>query len=311
MKKIAVIISVYNCEEYIDECLNSLENQSLRQDKIQVVIINDGSKDESLSKIQKYTNKHKNWTLISRENRGLAVSRNEGLDILDSEYVTFLDSDDYLNSDALEKMYNEIKQNNAEIGIFRTKRFNSKYVKEDEYRDKLNDFDTIVNIDSEKRLPSIVRSVAILYSKDIVNDIRFIPNVIHEDNYFCIKAYSKADRIYISKTCVYMIREREGENTSITQNLNIKTYKDMYKNILKADLEIKIQNIVKIHANQLYAYCMKNIKFEERHEGFSILREYINQMYANKVVSYGYYLYVKIYINLKKMCHIFSNKFMK
>ena len=301
MKKISVIISVYNCEEYLDECLVSLENQTMAEKDIEVIIINDGSKDNSLDIIKKYIKKHKDWKLISRENKGLSVSRNEGLDIMNSEYVTFLDSDDYLIGDALENMYNEVKSNNAEIGLFKTKRFTSKKVVDDSYSDKFDSFNTTINLKTEKRLASFIRSVAILYSKDIISDIRFIPKVIHEDNYFCIKSFSKADRIYVSKSYVYMIREREGSNLSITQSSNLKTYKDLCKNITMADLEIRNKDIIKIHVNQMYSYCIKKLKEEDKKEAFIILNDYLKNMYKNNIINVLDYIYLRMYIFAKKM----------
>lgn len=307
MKKISVIISVFNCEEFLEACLDSLENQTMPKDEFEVIIINDGSKDDSLKIIKKYLKKN-TWILIDRENRGLSVSRNEGLDIAKGEYVTFFDSDDILELDALENMYNETKDNNSDVGIFRTTNFNSKEIFDDNYIEKFNALPKNTTLDKSPLLASFIRSVAIVYKQKIVKKIRFIPKVIHEDNYFCVKAYSAAKSIYISDTYVYKIRQREGENLSITQKLNFSTYKDMLINIIKADKEIKKSKLIKIHASQLLSYIQNYVAKSNYLEALLLLEDYILEMFINKIISKRQFIKIKIYIYLKSLLKI--NKYL-
>ena len=110
MKKVSVIIPVYNCSEYLDECFQSVENQTFSLSDMEIIVVNDGSTDNSLEIIQKYTQKHPDWVLVNQENSGLSKSRNNALDICTAEYITFLDSDDYIPRDAIENLYRCIKQ---------------------------------------------------------------------------------------------------------------------------------------------------------------------------------------------------------
>ena len=89
MKKVSVIIPVYNVEEYLDECLQSIENQSIGIENIEVIIINDGSQDNSMKIINRYYDKHNDWVIINRENKGQSVSRNEGMEKATSKYIMF------------------------------------------------------------------------------------------------------------------------------------------------------------------------------------------------------------------------------
>lgn len=308
MKKISVIVPVYNVEEYISDCLESIEKQTIDKNKMEIIIINDGSKDDSLKIVKKYIKRNPDWKLIDRENRGLSRSRNEGLDIMTGDYVTFFDSDDILEKDALLSMYNEVVKNNIDIGIFKTRAFNSTSIIDDRYNDKFQKLNKFNTLNNNLILATFIRSVAIVYSKKVIEDIRFIPNVVHEDNYFCIKAYNKAKQIYVSDSYVYKIRIREGNNPSIMQNMSIDSYKDMLINILTADLEIKNKRLIKIHGNQLISYINNNLKYSNYYEGYLLLKDYLYQMNKNKIINVFNYYYLKTYFFLKSLKKI--NKYL-
>lgn len=114
--KVSVIIPVYNSEKYIKDCLNSVLYQTL--DGIEVILVNDGSKDDSQKIIDEYILKNENIKCLVQENSGQAVARNNGIKMAEGEYIEFLDSDDYLESTSLEKAYNYAKCNSLDIVCF-------------------------------------------------------------------------------------------------------------------------------------------------------------------------------------------------
>ena len=99
MVKISVIIPVYNEEDYLNECLDSIVNQSLED--IEIICVDDGSTDNSLNILKSYESDNR-IKIIPKENSGLGASRNVALDIAQGEYIAFMDSDDYMNLNALE-----------------------------------------------------------------------------------------------------------------------------------------------------------------------------------------------------------------
>lgn len=111
--KVSVIIPIYNSEKYLKQCLDSVINQTLKE--IEIIIINDGSTDNSLQIIQEYINKHSNIKLINKQNEGCYKARNIGLETANGEYIAFLDSDDYVEPKIYEKLYLKAKQTNADI----------------------------------------------------------------------------------------------------------------------------------------------------------------------------------------------------
>ena len=112
MPKVSVIIPVYNVEDYLRECLDSVINQTLKD--IEIICIDDGSTDNSLEILKEYAQRDNRIFIIDRENRGVGKSRNEGIEKANGEFVCFIDPDDlYPTNDILEKLLNEDNLLNA------------------------------------------------------------------------------------------------------------------------------------------------------------------------------------------------------
>ena len=109
---ISVIIPVYNNEKYIARCLDSLIQQTYSE--FEALVINDGSKDNSGEIIQSYAEHDKRFRYFEQENQGVSVARNKGLDNAKGEYVLFLDGDDWLDNDVLERLHNEMTEHNLD-----------------------------------------------------------------------------------------------------------------------------------------------------------------------------------------------------
>ena len=113
MVKVSVIIPVYNVEKYLDECLDSIVNQSLKD--IEIICINDGSTDNSLKILEKYESLDDRIRVFSQENSGLAATRNSGMNHSSGEYIYFMDDDDLLVDTALETLYNFAENYQADV----------------------------------------------------------------------------------------------------------------------------------------------------------------------------------------------------
>lgn len=142
MVKVSIIVPVYNVEKYIRKCLDSLINQTL--DDLEFICINDGSTDKSLELLEQYANTDKRIKIYNQKNAGLSVTRNRGIEIATGEYIAFCDSDDWVDLDFYEKLYNAAEKNRADIAaasIIREKGnkqekyyvFKDTYISEDYY----------------------------------------------------------------------------------------------------------------------------------------------------------------------------------
>ena len=123
LPKVSVIVPVYNTEEFLCECLDSITTQTLKE--IEIICINDGSTDNSLSILQEYKQKDSRIIVLTQENKGAGNARNAGLNIAKGEYLSFLDSDDYFCCTMLRKAYNKAIKNNADVIVFDTKNFDN------------------------------------------------------------------------------------------------------------------------------------------------------------------------------------------
>lgn len=131
--KVSIIIPVYNTEKYLSRCLNSLVKQTLHD--IEIICINDGSEDNSLSILENYASSDERIVLIDQKNQGQSVARNRGIEIARGKYIGFVDSDDWVDYNYFEKLYCAAENNNCDIavaGIIRLSKFNKKiYLKFD------------------------------------------------------------------------------------------------------------------------------------------------------------------------------------
>lgn len=306
MKKISIVCAVYNTEEFLKECLNSIIKQTMNKKDYEVIIVDDGSKDSSARILREYIKDNKDWTLITQNNKGAAAARNEALKKATGEFIAILDSDDLFENNALEVMYSETTKNNAEIGLFRTSRFNSEKVQGDLYEEVFIKVPNETTLEESPILCKTIRNAAILYNHKLIDDIFFIEGGIHEDIYFYLKSLSIAKKIYISDKKVYKIRIREGENNSVMQSLNYNTFQYCITNITKADLEIKNSKIVKYNSNALFAYIVLNINDKkEKKVAKKQFVGYLNLMFNKKIINITDYLYIIVKIFIK----ILLNKF--
>ena len=124
MTKVSIIIPVYNAERYISKCLNSIISQNKNLNNlIEIVLIDDGSKDKSRVICDDYSRKYNFIKTIHEKNQGQAVARNKAIEIATGDWITFVDSDDLVVEGYLDVLLSLIKNNNAEIIIFKFKLF--------------------------------------------------------------------------------------------------------------------------------------------------------------------------------------------
>ena len=135
MVLLSVIIPVYNAGNFLSDCFNSLLEQSIKSRKIEIIIINDGSLDNSEQIIEQFRvdlSKDYLVKIYSQNNQGIAKTRNKGLDLASGEYIAFLDSDDMLSTEYFEKILNIIEKNNSidliEINAYKFQNINGKKI---------------------------------------------------------------------------------------------------------------------------------------------------------------------------------------
>lgn len=224
MVKISVIVPVYNTENYLRECLDSIVTQTFED--IEIICINDGSTDSSLDILKEYEKSDRRISVVCQPNSGLSITRNHGIKLAKGKYIYFIDSDDYLELTALEELYRISKENNLDILIFKlinfddgtTNKYTSEYYEMESLKylnGKVFNFEDV----GEDALNFAVSAPGKFYNRDLINDMKFPENLIFEDNVFFAEAMLRAKRVSFYDKHLYNRRIR---NDSITTTNTIK-----------------------------------------------------------------------------------------
>ena len=243
MPKVSLIIPVYNVENYIEKCLDSAVNQTLED--IEIIIVNDGSKDSSKQKIEKYLKKYQSIKYLEKENGGLSDARNYGMSYATGEYVAFLDSDDYVENTMYEEMYTLGKKENADM-------VECDFVWE--YPDKRRE-DVGERYSSKKEMIEKGRVVAWnkLIKREILEqaNIKFPVGLRYEDMEFFYKIVPYINKVSFVKMCMVHYVQR-NDSIANTQNARTKEIFIILDNVIKYYKEKNLYNEYKDVLEYIY-----------------------------------------------------------
>lgn len=209
---ISIIVPVYNVEKYLDRCIMSLVNQSYSN--LEIILVNDGSTDYSLNVCEKWKSRDDRIILINKENGGLSDARNAALEIVKGEYVSFVDSDDYISPVFIEKLYESIVLSQSDLC-----QCDFKKVKETESVDNslmsfnyvIETFDKITALEfliKGKKINQVVWNK--LYKKCLFDNLRFEYGKLNEDDFFTYQVLSRCSKVSYINIPLYYYLIREG-----------------------------------------------------------------------------------------------------
>lgn len=219
-EKITVIVPVYNVENYLNKCLDSLINQTYKN--LEIIVINDGSTDNSGEICQEYAQKDNRIVYIEKENGGLSDARNAGLERKTGSYVTFVDSDDWVEPDYVEVLHNKLIGYQADIAIGNYYSYNEDeamyyfHVNSESYYEKLYDNISIFeNLYDAKQMKSfsLISAWGKLYKAELFDYIRFDKDKLGEDGYINQKLYLLVQKVIYINQGLYAYRQRSGSIT--------------------------------------------------------------------------------------------------
>lgn len=312
--KFSVIVPVYNVESYIEKCLDSLVNQTLKE--IEIICINDGSTDRSLEILEKFAQKDSRIKVISQENQGQGVARNNGIKVSRGEYIAFVDPDDWIENNALELAYNMAKENNAEVVHFNYAEYNdySKKIKKRSF-EKITKKYYGYNIKKNPEynwhmfkkgcLSNLTHMVwNKVYSREFIlkNDIKFPPNKHGEDIVFTQQMLLSASKIYYLDEYLYYYRCRANSAVNSLSDENFCVFdniKFLREYLLKQGLYFELEkefndykvgalnlyyNYVELSSRELYKEMSRAITTEKEYKKF-IKRTKSNDSFFEKIFS--------------------------
>lgn len=260
MTAISILVPVYNVERYLNQCLNSILQQTFRD--FEVICINDGSTDHSLEIIKSFIAKDKRFKLIDKINTGYGHSMNQGLSQCQGKYISIIESDDYIKPDMLERLYTVAKENNLDVArcnyyIFSkfSKKLNNDYIRDILANKVLKPLD---HIKIFYQPPSIWVN---LYKREFIDKykIRFLETAgaSFQDTSFVFKVYALCKRfMFINEALLYYRIDNNG--SSINNKSKAFCVCDEYQEILKfTKVHPQIYDKIKYHIPVLRYNCYR------------------------------------------------------
>lgn len=241
MTKVSVIVPVYNVEPYIRKCIDCLVNQTLED--MEIILVDDGSTDKSANIIKRYVKRYPQVQYYKKENGGLSDARNYGLQYATGEYIGFVDSDDYVDIDMYNKMYEKAKKDDSDIVECN---FYWEYPKK-----KKIDIGARYKTRKEMILDARVMACNKLYKKDLLDKSKskFTKGIQYEDVEFFYKLVPYIENVSFVKEPLYYYVQR---NTSIANTQNEKT----------ADIFIALNNVIEFYKeNKLYDEYKEELEY--------------------------------------------------
>ncbi|HEL1641025.1 glycosyltransferase [Streptococcus suis] len=285
---VSVIVPVYNVEKYLSQCLDSIIHQTYKN--LEIILVNDGSTDGSGKICDDYAAKDGRIKVIHQENGGLSDARNKGLDLMTGQFVTFVDSDDYLENNCIHTLYTYACTCKTDISI-------GKFIEFEEntsqflFHNHLNNGNKIEFLTGDQCLERhhkyflgiFVTAWAKLYRTSLFNDsnpcksIRYPLGVLHEDQYTTHKLFFKSNKIVFVNDYLYVYRVRENSitNTLLSDKRIMDNIRGLEEKIIDFCLLNKDMTLLREH----YLFYLNDYKayLENNHRQNSAAYEFIQK----------------------------------
>ncbi len=262
MDKISVIVPVYNVENYIDKCVDSIVNQTYSN--LEIILVDDGSTDNAGKKCDDWAKKDNRIIVIHKENGGLSDARNAGLNIATGECIGFVDSDDWIDVTMYESLYKELSDGKTNKALCEFLETETEDVKEEKTGIKYEfaGRELLRHMFEGKLNPYVTYSVwKCLYRKEAIEELTFPKGRVYEDVLFTTKAFWEQARIVVLADKLYYYRVRRESITK--RGFNRKQVED------------------------ILAYCDGLLEFYKEN-GTEVEKQYLNEAILWTVLSFRY-----------------------
>ncbi len=273
---LSIIVPVYNVGAYLENCLDSVISQSYQN--VEVILVNDGSTDNSKDICQVYVQKDNRFRLINQENRGLASARNTGLSYASGELITFLDSDDAVKPETYEAAVNVLNNNrdcdHVQFPLYKLYGTVDAYIESYQTSPIVGMAHLINNWVVDRNISWIVCNK--IFKAEALGSLRFKDGLVYEDNIFVCEYLKKSKGICFSSKGAYLYYHRKG---SITNTWNRTNWSDMLKVhslIFSEIMDLNDVNKSIAHISYIIANDMFNIirgNFDNKDELLSLSKE--------------------------------------
>lgn len=214
--KVSIVVPCYNVEQYLEKCLESLIKQTFKD--IEIILVNDGSSDSTPEIINEFSKLDARIKVITQENQGLSSARNNGVNKANSEYITFIDSDDWVDENYIERLYNSAVQNNCDIAVASMirKRENAQKYRLHYTEEKV--YSTFVDKINACRIPVCCYACGKLFKTSLVKKLKFKKGVYFEDVIWTPQIIDLSDKLITVPNTNYWYRVNKTSIVKKTPN---------------------------------------------------------------------------------------------
>lgn len=276
---LSVVIPVYNVERYVERCIRSCANQNISTSDYEIIVVNDGSKDNSLQIVETIASEYDNIRIISQENMGLSVARNVGINESNGDYLMFIDSDDWIEENCLKGIVPILLSEEPDclpLGV----NVNDGYLKIVEY--EWNNQNGITGKELLKKGVSHCVTYAI-WRKEFLekHNLRFVEGIYHEDAEFTSRAYFMAQKVLFVSGIVY---NRYPNPNSITRTVNIKKSHDLVNAVCPSlfNFSKDLPKEDKVIFDDIISLCLNNALYNTKYVSEEQQGKLNDEIYKNK-----------------------------
>lgn len=253
--KLSIVVPVYNVERYLRKCVLSIIDQDDDLFKtIELIIVNDGTKDKSIEQIQDLIDKYDNIILINQENQGLSVARNNGLAKANGDYVWFVDSDDWISKEAIKVLLPHLDNVNDIITVAYTKVTDNDEKVECVFSPEVK---TLSGKESfRQRCEFSTMAQRGIYRKEFMvkNELAFVPGIYSQDDELCLRASYLAETVTLVPQPIYYFLRTTGENHKSIMNSGKPKYGFDYITVTKSLERFKNERVSEKDLSKQFDY---------------------------------------------------------
>lgn len=290
---ISIIVPVYNAELYLQECIDSILDQTYQN--FELILVDDGSADNSLAICESYRIKSDKIVVVHQNNAGVSAARNKGLSLVKGEYFCFVDADDSIESVMIESLYTAIKKNEAELSICGFKCISSNVtIERKPVAKEIYKASNIAEFVAEHYLEWLISSPWGKLYKNIKFPTRnFDTNIsLGEDLKFNIQYFEHIEKIVIINDCLYRYKEVEDSLTKTYKKGNYTAICDIYETTIqyfkRTKMSIDAINLKNVNY-KLFSFCISFMSQNMLQASFKESLSFINQICNNELLQQAIY----------------------
>lgn len=277
---ISVIVPIYNVEKYLARCIDSIINQTYKN--LEIILVDDGSPDDCPKLCDDYAEKDGRIKVVHKKNGGLSDARNAGMAIATGEYISFIDSDDYVFEDFFETLLNTMLKENSDIAECSVVKFY-----EDNHFDDFSDDLSVKTYETQDALSALIGENPFhqhvwnkLYKTELVKDIPYAVGKLNEDEFWTYQVFGKAQKISKVNKTMYFYFQRNSSIMGVDFNIRrldaLEGKSNRQKYIEKNFPELSVQSKIDLYGSCMFAYqsVLKFMSGSDKKKAIGIIKKY-------------------------------------